>query len=178
VGLAGGSNGVRAAAVAAALAGGAVLERRHFRRIASDPQRAFLESPPTGRPLRAHSADGTRLRAEVVGSETLPPLLLAHGWTEALRYWALVIRELTDDFRIVAYDPHASPAVVAFWERMLVSCAPDVRAAVGLALTDMELHRALERLDLPTLVMDGTHDRLTPPSHARRIAASCRDCTA
>ena len=30
--------------------------------------------------------------------------MLLHGWTEALRYWVYVIRELTDQFRIVAYD--------------------------------------------------------------------------
>jgi pimeloyl-ACP methyl ester carboxylesterase len=60
--------------------------------------------------------------------------------------------------------------MVAFYERMLVSCARDVRAAVGLALSDMELHHALSRLTVPTLVMDGSDDRLTPPSHARRVA--------
>jgi pimeloyl-ACP methyl ester carboxylesterase len=72
--------------------------------------------------------------------------------------------------RYVAFGPSASPALVAFWERMLVSCATDVRAAVGLALVDMELHQALRRLTVPALVMSGAQDRLTPPSHARRMA--------
>jgi pimeloyl-ACP methyl ester carboxylesterase len=35
----------------------------------------------------------------------------------------------------------------------------------------VELHHALPRLTVPTLVMAGDKDRLTPPSHARRIAA-------
>lgn len=282
-------------ALAAAGAGGAILERRHLRRIASDPQRAVLEDPPRGQPLRVHSADGTVLYAEVFGSEKLPTLVLSHGWTEGIRFWALLIHELSSDFRIVAYDlrghgqsaraaggdyslarfgddlaavlagavpeghravvaghslgamsiaawaehhdvdriraaallftglgslvseqllvpvarfahrlrdpiarraffgarlplphfssppmhaalryiafgPSATPAQVAFWEQMLVSCAVDVRAAVGIALADMELHQALARLTVPALVMTGAQDRLTPPSHARRMS--------
>jgi pimeloyl-ACP methyl ester carboxylesterase len=284
-----------ALALAAVGAGAAMLERRHLHRIASDPRRAVLESPPSGQPLRVHSADGTALYAEIFGPEDLPTLVLSHGWTEGIRYWALVIRELSNDFRIVAYElrgqgqsapaaggdyslqrfgedleavladavpqgdravvaghslgamsiaawaeqhdvnriraaallftglgglvseqllvpvarfahrlrdpiarraffgarlplprfssppmyaalryvafgPTASPALVAFWERMLVSCAADVRAAVGIALADMELHHALARLTVPALVMTGAQDRLTPPSHARRMA--------
>ncbi len=285
-----------AAAAASATAAGATLERRHLRRIATDPLRAFLEHPPTGEHLRVVSADGTALHAEVFGSTKQPTLVLVHGWTEGLRYWALVIRELAEEFRIVAYDlrghgssepaagndyslarfgedlaavlsaavpageralvaghslggmsivawaerhdvarlraaallftglgdlaaeqllvsvsrlahamrdpiarrfffgtrvslprfsspvtyaalryvafgPSATPALVAFWERMLVTCAPDVRAAVGLALVEMDLYPAIARLTVPTLVMDGADDRLTPPSHARRIAS-------
>jgi pimeloyl-ACP methyl ester carboxylesterase len=272
-----------------------MLERRHLHRIAADPRRAIFENPPRGRPLRVHSADGTELYAEIFGPEGLPTLVLSHGWTEGIRYWALVISELSNDFRIVAYDlrghgrsapaagsdyslvrfgedleavlagavpedgravvaghslgamsiaawaehhdvnriraaallftglgslvseqllvpvarfahrmrdpiarraffgarlplprfssppmyaalryvafgPTASPAMVAFWERMLVSCAADVRAAVGITLADMELHHALARLTVPALVMTGAQDRLTPPSHARRMA--------
>ena len=51
-----------------------------------------------------------------------------------------------------------------------MSCAVDVRAAVGIALADMELHQALARLTVPALVMTGAQDRLTPPSHARRMS--------
>jgi pimeloyl-ACP methyl ester carboxylesterase len=38
-------------------------------------------------------------------------------------------------------------------------------------MADMDLHHALARLTVPTLVMAGELDRLTPPSHARRIAS-------
>lgn len=72
--------------------------------------------------------------------------------------------------RYVAFGPDASPAKIAFYERMLVATPPDVRAAVGIAMSEMELHHALERLTLPTLVVAGEDDRLTPPAHARRIA--------
>jgi pimeloyl-ACP methyl ester carboxylesterase len=268
-----------------------------MRRIATDPERAFLEEPPSGQPLSIQSADGTQLHAELFGISHGPTLVLIHGWIEALRYWAYVIRELANDFRIVAYDlrghgrsgpaahddysiarfgddveavlaatvpageraviaghslggmsiaawaehhdvsarangaallftgiggllggqlvvhvpripqslaepiarhaffgaraslprvstpvghaairyfafgPAATPAQVAFFERMLVACPPEVRAKAGLAMQEMELHHVLPRLTVPTLVMAGDKDRLTPPSHARRIAA-------
>ena len=72
--------------------------------------------------------------------------------------------------RYAAFGPKASPAQVAFYERMLVATPPDVRADVGIAMSEMSLHHALERLTVPTLVIAGENDRLTPPSHARRIA--------
>ncbi len=72
--------------------------------------------------------------------------------------------------RYTAFGPTASPAEVAFYERMLVACPPDVRADVGLALSEMDLYHALPSLTVPTLVVAGENDRLTPPSHAKRIA--------
>jgi pimeloyl-ACP methyl ester carboxylesterase len=72
--------------------------------------------------------------------------------------------------RYIAFGPEASPAQIAYYERMLVACPPDVRAAVGIAMSEMELHHALARLSVPTLVIAGDKDRLTPPSHARKIA--------
>jgi pimeloyl-ACP methyl ester carboxylesterase len=72
--------------------------------------------------------------------------------------------------RYVAFDRRASRARVAFYERMLVTARPDVRADIGIAMSEMELHHALARLTVPTLVIAGANDRLTPPAHARRIA--------
>ncbi len=72
--------------------------------------------------------------------------------------------------RYVAFGPAATPAQIAFYERMLVTCRPDVRASIGIAMSEMDLHHALAHLTVPTLVIAGENDRLTPPSHARRIA--------
>jgi pimeloyl-ACP methyl ester carboxylesterase len=72
--------------------------------------------------------------------------------------------------RHVAFGPSASPATVEFYRRLATSCPPDVRAAVGLAMADMDLEHALEQLTVPTLVMAGDQDRLTPPAHAERFA--------
>jgi pimeloyl-ACP methyl ester carboxylesterase len=288
-----------AAGTAGALAAGGLLETAHMRRIARDPETAYLDNTPQGRVQHVRSADGTRLHVEVFGPEDGETVVLAHGWTEALRYWTYVIRELEDKgLRVVAYDlrghgdsdpavgddyaierfgedveavlagcvpdthravvaghslgamsiaawaakhdgerrvkaaalmntgvgdliaehlllplpgianalnrmvarrgflgnrtplprfstplsyavvryiafgPGASPAQVAFYERMLVTCPPDVRARTGIALSEMDLHYAVPRLTVPTIVIAGADDRLTPPSHARRIAGA------
>lgn len=293
-----GSAGALAATGAAVAAAGAAYaaQRAHSRKIAADPENAFLTDPPEGRALEVRSADGTQLHAEVFGRDDAPTIVLAHGWTENLTYWAYQIRELSPDLRVVAYDlrghdrsgraaggdyslarfgddleavlqaavpndqaavvaghslgamsiaawaehhdvprrvraaalmntgvnrlladsgvirvphfasalaesfsrvaflgsraplpkisspiqhagiryfafgPAASPAQVAFFERMLIACPPDVRAAVGLAMADMDLEHALAKLTVPTLVIAGDRDRLTPQLHADRIA--------
>jgi pimeloyl-ACP methyl ester carboxylesterase len=282
---------------AGALAASGALQLTHMRRIAQDPDRDLLSSPPQGRTQRVRSADGTGLHAEVFGPDDAATVVLVHGWTEALQYWVYVIKELSDrGLRVVAYDqrghgesdparegdyaierfgedveavleacvPHgppailaghslgamsiaawaedhdvrrrvgaaallstgvgdliaehlllplpgvakalnrtvsvhgflgnraplprfstplsyaavryiafgrdASPAQVAFFERMLVTCPPDVRAKIGLAMSEMDLREAVPRLTVPTIVLVGADDRLTPPAHSERIA--------
>jgi pimeloyl-ACP methyl ester carboxylesterase len=72
--------------------------------------------------------------------------------------------------RHAAFGPTATFGQVAFYERMLLTCPPDVRAAAGIAISDMDLWHAVERLTVPTLVLAGERDRLTPPAHAERMA--------
>jgi pimeloyl-ACP methyl ester carboxylesterase len=74
--------------------------------------------------------------------------------------------------RYTAFGPTASTAQVAFYERMLMHTPASVRAATGLALSDLHLGSALAKLTVPTLVISGDRDRLTPPDHSRRIAAA------
>ena len=74
--------------------------------------------------------------------------------------------------RHVAFGPDARAGDVAFFERMLLECPGDVRAACGVALSDMDLSSAVTRLTVPTLVIAGELDRLTPPAHARKIERS------
>jgi pimeloyl-ACP methyl ester carboxylesterase len=72
--------------------------------------------------------------------------------------------------RYTAFGPDATSGDVAFYERMLLDFPPDVRAATGVALSEMDLWHAVASLTVPTLVVAGDSDRLTPPAHARRIA--------
>ncbi|MER7583085.1 alpha/beta hydrolase [Kitasatospora sp. NPDC097691] len=54
--------------------------------------------------LTVRSADGIRLHVEVHGQPGAPTVVLAHGWTCSTAFWAPVIRELSDRYRVVAYD--------------------------------------------------------------------------
>jgi pimeloyl-ACP methyl ester carboxylesterase len=283
-----------AATATGAAAAGVVLQRRHLRSLARDPDYARLSRPLGGRPIDVISADGTALHAEAFGPEGGHTIVLAHGWTEALAFWGPVIERLTTrGHRIVAYDlrghgasapaaeddyslerfgedveavlattvdaieratvvghslgamsiaawagahdvraradaaalvntglgdllgghllfgelakwlnhpwlsravlgsgspippfstpvsqamiryaafgPTATRGDVAFYERMLLACPADVRAACGVVLSDLDLWDAVASLTVPTLVVAGANDRLTPPEHARRI---------
>jgi pimeloyl-ACP methyl ester carboxylesterase len=71
--------------------------------------------------------------------------------------------------RYAAFGPAATRGDVAFYERMLIDTPPDARAAVGVALSSMDLWHAVANITIPTVVIAGANDRLTPPAHAHRI---------
>lgn len=71
--------------------------------------------------------------------------------------------------------PDASPAEIAFCERLVLDCPADVRGDVGGTLTRLDLFESLGELSVPSLVVCGELDRLTPPVHARRMAEALPD---
>jgi pimeloyl-ACP methyl ester carboxylesterase len=72
--------------------------------------------------------------------------------------------------RYVALSRSASPAAVAFCERLVLECRRDVRAACGRTLSRLDLRESVQGLGVPTAVIAGARDKLTPPVHARRLA--------
>jgi len=80
--------------------------------------------------------------------------------------------------KYVALSPDASPAQVGFSEELVVDCRPDVRGAVGGALTRLDLNAAVASLTVPTLVIAGERDKLTPPEHAERLHDELPNATA
>jgi pimeloyl-ACP methyl ester carboxylesterase len=74
--------------------------------------------------------------------------------------------------RHMLFGPSASAAQVAFIERMVWRMRPRLRAAAALTMRDLDLTGSLPRLTIPTLVVAGELDRLTPPVHARRMVAA------
>ena len=55
--------------------------------------------------------------------------------------------------------------------RMIVACPSKPRAAWGRVLSELDVSATVTRLDVPTSVVFGTKDRLTPPAaHAQAIA--------
>ena len=77
----------------------------------------------------------------------------------------------------VALGPGASPAQVAFSTDMVLACPTETRAGFGSTLSTLDLLDGLDALGVPTVVVAAEHDRLTPPVHARRIAAALADAT-
>jgi pimeloyl-ACP methyl ester carboxylesterase len=65
---------------------------------------AAADALPPGRAMAIRSEDGTRLHAEVFGPEEGYPIVLAHGITCALRVWAYQIADLSQDYRVIAFD--------------------------------------------------------------------------
>ena len=77
--------------------------------------------------------------------------------------------------RGVGLNRHASPAQVAFVEQLILDCPTEVMAALGPLFTSLDLRDAAKLLKVPTIVMVGEHDRLTPVRSARKLAALLPD---
>ncbi|HEV7677046.1 MAG TPA: alpha/beta hydrolase [Candidatus Dormibacteraeota bacterium] len=72
--------------------------------------------------------------------------------------------------RYVALSVNASPGAVDFTGKLFADCPAPVRAGFGRSFSALDLYTSVPRLDVPTLVMVGELDRLTPPWHARKLA--------
>ena len=98
------------AAFAAAAAGGAALgwagERRMLRHETpvADPEWNELRKPVRGRGKTVESFDGTNLYVDVVGDDSKPTIVFAHGYALSHNVWHFQRRDLADDYRIVTYD--------------------------------------------------------------------------
>jgi len=73
-------------------------------------------------------------------------------------------------------SPAATPAQVAFCQELVLGCRRTVRAGCGRELTRLDLTHALEHLTVPTVVLAGEDDKLTPPPQAERFARLLPDC--
>jgi pimeloyl-ACP methyl ester carboxylesterase len=67
----------------------------------------------------------------------------------------------------------AAPAVVDLTEQLVLDSDPDVIAGMTEAVLNLDLDEALTCLRVPTRILVGAQDRLTPVSLSRRMAARC-----
>jgi pimeloyl-ACP methyl ester carboxylesterase len=72
--------------------------------------------------------------------------------------------------RWIGLTKSASPAQIAFCERIVLACKRDVRALCGGTLSGIDLYESIASLSVPTVIVGGEDDKLTPPSHVRRLA--------
>lgn len=77
--------------------------------------------------------------------------------------------------RAMALNPAAPPSAVALTEQLFVDCPVDARASIGLTLSDLDLGDVLADWKVPTTVVVGRRDRLTPVHHSERLAAELAD---
>ena len=70
----------------------------------------------------------------------------------------------------VALGPDATPAAVAFTEQLVLEAPRSARAGVGAMLSELDLYESIAALTVPTIVIAGDRDRLSPPSHSHRLA--------
>jgi pimeloyl-ACP methyl ester carboxylesterase len=76
--------------------------------------------------------------------------------------------------RLFGFGSNPSPSQVAFTDRMLASTDIEVWAKVFPSLVNFDHSDVLEHVDVPTLVVVGDKDRLTPPASARHMASKIK----
>lgn len=72
-------------------------------------------------------------------------------------------------FRSFGLTRQASPAHIAFSERLVLGCPSKVIASFGPLITHLDLRDAARDLRVPALVVASAHDKLTPLRQSRRL---------
>ncbi|MER7199581.1 alpha/beta hydrolase [Streptomyces sp. CB01635] len=78
--------------------------------------------------------------------------------------------------RYATMGPGSSPDKVEACARIVHACPTKVRYHWSHVLAELELDEGVAELRVPTAVIAGTADRLTPVVHARRLAATLPEC--
>jgi len=74
-----------------------------------------------------------------------------------------------------AWSPEADPAMVEQGKKLLAQTDPDVLFGDFLACDRFDVMERLGEIEIPTLIVTGAADRLTPPKYARYLAEHIPD---
>ena len=112
-----------------------MMQRRRHGRVNS-----ALGVLPPSRAMTVRSVDGTRLHTEVSGPDDGYPIVLCHGITCAIRYWAHQIHDLSKNYRVIAFDHrgHGRSGVPARGGYSLDLLAADLDAVLAATLQPHE----------------------------------------
>ncbi|MFN2614320.1 MAG: alpha/beta fold hydrolase [Actinomycetota bacterium] len=72
--------------------------------------------------------------------------------------------------RVMGFGPNPSPSQVAFIERLLADTPSEVWLSLIPTIMGFDLSDVLPNINVPVLIIVGSHDRLTPPHAAERMA--------
>lgn len=81
----------------------------------------------------------------------------------------------SDLLRYATIGTAATPQQVAFCHSIVSKCSTRTRAKWGSVLGKLDIENALRDLVVPTTVLVGSADRMTPVSHARRMVETLAD---
>lgn len=133
----------------------------------------LVDDPPQGDRSSPWPDLGTLGRLDALTGRLEPAL---HSRT-AERVAGAVVRQPTDLFRLLiramGVGPGASEDVVAFTERLLLDADPRLllRLVADIAALDEDAGlEVIRRRRIPTTVIVGSRDRMTPPRASRRMA--------
>ena len=145
--------------MAAAVGVGYAAERLLARRLSGAPSGAGGRERSSLPGARAHvvpTFDGGETYVVERGPLDARPIVLLHGLSLSSAAWHDQLVDLGDDFRVSAVDfrghGRSTPGREAFK-----------------SLVDHDVREELAAVDVPALVVVGTHDVLTPPRMAKEI---------
>jgi len=141
--------------------------------------RAFIEARGLSAPVLAgHSMGGAIALACALSAPGALGGLVLLGTGARLRVLEAILEGILADFEATvegivgyAYSPAAPPALAEEGRRQLLACSPGVLRGDFLACDAFDVMERLGGLSLPTLVLCGEDDLLTPPKYSRYLAA-------
>lgn len=78
--------------------------------------------------------------------------------------------------RSMVMGRRSDPRMVRLCMRMVHACGGVPRGAWGRVLCTLDAQEGARRISVPTVVLVGTEDKLTPPWHAHHIGSLVKDC--
>jgi pimeloyl-ACP methyl ester carboxylesterase len=114
---------------------------------------------------------GRRLAAAFQGVQEAAMRAMA-GRAETVDRWRRTGSDISYlGTRVMGFGPSPSPSQVGFIEDLLAQTPSDVWLKLIPTILGFDLSDVLPTIDVPVLIVVGSHDRLTPPNAAERMAA-------